>query len=258
MLSRILQVDTKIVLSFSPILLSLSFPLCRDASQPQNSTEIPLHFQPQKGSQGADWILAGGGPRDASEGGRGEWGPQRGSRGPLDLGGLKDGGPQEETFTDEMGLGLLWAWSWVGKSYSTWASASSPMWGSPDPAGAGWKRPSLGQVPHRLSGAIRKMGQAPGPAPPRLCPGGTALQGQAGRSLSGDRFFLDIHTSFGDWRWQVGLSGCLDSSAHILSPPDSLSPKYRSWQGKESPVILSHIGAGGRVGREHRRMGRTS
>ena len=200
MLSRILQVDTKIVLSFSPFPLSLSFPLCRDASQPQNSTEIPLHFQPQKGSQGTDWVLAGGGPRDASEGGRGEWGPQRGGRGPFDLGGLKDGGPQEETFTGEMGLGLLWAWSWVGKSYSAWASASNPMWGSPDPAGAGWKRPSLGQVPHGLSGAARKMGPAPGPSPPLLCPGGTPLQGQAGWSLSGDRFFWTQVLVTGDGR----------------------------------------------------------
>lgn len=44
--------------------------------------------------------------------------------------------------------------------------------------------------------------------------------------------FLDIHTSFGDWKWQVGLSGCLDSSAHILPlqipcPPNTGAGKER-------------------------------
>lgn len=116
--------------------------------------KIPPTFRcsssPRKGSQGTDWILAGGGPRDASAGGgvgRGgrsgeSAGHSLGGGGTLDLGGLKDRGPQEETFTGEMGLGLLWAWSWVGKSCAAWASPTKPPVGLTR-LGWGWMEASL-------------------------------------------------------------------------------------------------------------------
>lgn len=147
--SRILQVDAKIVL-FTPFLLFLYFPLCRDASQPQNSTEIPLQLQPQKREPGNGLDF---GRRRAPGCQRGGWGGEGGRSGEsaghslggggtLDLGGLKDRGPQEETFTGEMGLGLLWAWSWVGKSCAAWASPTEPPVGLTR-LGWGWMEASL-------------------------------------------------------------------------------------------------------------------
>lgn len=116
-------------------------------------------------------------------------------------------------------------WGWMEASLP-WAGSPRAQWGS------------------RKDGPSPRAGSFPA-LPRRHTSAGTGRM-----VLEWGPLFLDIHTSFGDWRWQVGLSGCPESSAHILSPPDSLSPKYESWQGKESPVILSHIGAGGRVGRE--------
>lgn len=219
--SRILQVDAGIALSFSPS-VSLSSLLCRDASQPQNSTEIPLQLQPQKREPGS---RSGFGRRRAlgcQRGGRGEWGgAQRGMGGVPVPGGLGGWGPTGETFADAMelafcGLGLS------GDGLLCLGLCPQPRLGAP--------RIKLGQ-----SGSLRPLAKLPWAqrgsgerqvepqrrlllcALPRRRERG-ALR-HAGGSLSG----LHRVTAFPGHPQklgalgQVGLCGCLESSRKYVT-----------------------------------------
>ncbi|XP_057391783.1 uncharacterized protein LOC130705882 [Balaenoptera acutorostrata] len=105
-----------------------------------------------------------------------------------------------------MGVGLLWAWSWVGKSCSAWASPTRPPVGLTR-LGWGWMEASLPwSGSPRAQWSSWKDGQSPMAGSSHVLPRRHCTQGQAGGSLSGDCFFRTSTRAgdFGDCRLQRG------------------------------------------------------
>lgn len=97
-----------------------------------------------------------------------------------------------------------------------WMEASLPWAGSPR---AQWD--SLNDGPSPRAGSSLAL-------PRRHSSAGTGRM-----VLEWGPLFLDIHTSFGDWRWQVGLSGCLESAYPF--PSRFLVPQIRELARKREP-----------------------
>lgn len=258
--SPILQVDAKIALSF-PLLHALSFLLCRDASQPQNSTEIPPQLQPQKrepanglgfGRQRALGYQRGAGVGGGESGGHSarEW------RGALASVGWRAGDPRKKlsrVIWHRAALGLGPGGEWLlhlGLSHQPrFGGGAGLSWGGwmlPPPAGSG------------LGGAAQNGLQSPraGRCSAFYSEGTAHRAGQGGGSWSG----LVLVTTFSGHPPELGTLGSgrgregvqavwlLRIPRNIYYPQGSLPPKAGSERGRRSPVICSGPRRGSRSG----------